>query len=182
MSGNNDPTKITVKLTVKDIPLSFCNNEIKEMLHSLGADVSGDIKYVYIRDNEGKLKSVKNGDRFTFVCEKSIKDKPLPRKAACGPYNCRIFHKHQPGFAAEPVCRNCKQPGHWASNCTNVKVCVVCESKDRAEGSTECLWSILQLCQALQYTRAVRCGQLDVAKAIKETKNPYETKEICIQI
>ena len=36
--------------------------------------------------------------------------------------------------------------------------------------------------QALQYTRAVRCGQLDVATAIKETKNPYETKEICKQI
>ena len=139
VTGNSDPSKPTVKITVKDIPLSFNNTEIKEMLQDLGAELTGEIRYGLIRDDEGKLTSMKNGDRFVYAYEMKLKQSPLPRKSSCGGFKCRIFHKHQISVdSSAQMCRNCWQTGHWTSRCSNPRCCMLCKSAEHTEGSQQC--------------------------------------------
>ena len=109
------------------------------MLTDLGADLCCDLKYSHIRDENGKLTTIKNGDRFTYAFEQSLDEKPLPRKYTCGGFICRIYHKNQPGGNNQTVvCRNCWQPGHWATKYSNQRACAVCKTIDHIEGSNEC--------------------------------------------
>ena len=212
VTRNSDPQRSTIKITVKDIPLSYSNDEIKEMLERLGAELSSEIKYSHIRDDNGKLTSLKNGDRFAYAYETPLKDKPLPRKSTCGIYNCRIFHKNQIVQKQSPICRNCWRSDHWTTQCSNPKACMVCKQAGHQEGSSDCeayteehdiravfgardpLSAFHQgevkvygvdfstIEQAYQYTRAIRTGRLDISTKIKEAENPWEVREISKEI
>ena len=153
------------------------------MLHSLGADVSGDIKYVYIRDNEGKLKSVKMEIDLLMCVRKVYRTNPCLVKLYVGLTTVEFFISINQALLLNLFVE-------IASNLV-IGLPTVQMSRYVWYANLRIMLKVLQnvygvsfssVQQALQYTREVRCGQLDVATAIKETKNPYETKEICIQI
>ena len=137
VTGANSPNQKTTKVTIKDIPLSYSNNEIKETLIKLEVNIIGEIKYSYIRNGEGKLTSYKNGDRFVYVESKCLEKKPLPRYALCGIYRCRLSHYGQ--FANEKVkCNNCMGDDHPTWKCTSSRVCKACNKPDHQEGNEHC--------------------------------------------
>ena len=210
---NSDPNKSTVKITVKDIPLSFNNIDIKNMLIDRGADLCCDLKYSHIRDENGKLTTIKNGDRFTYAFEQSLTIEQLPRKYKCGGFTCRIYHKNQPGGNCQTVvCRNCWQPGHWATKCSNQRACAVCKKTDHIEGSNECeayvdnqekIQSVLGAreplsafhnekvtfldCPLLQQNKRSNTHELLdwvvwISTQIKEASSPWEAKELSKQL
>ena len=212
VTRNDDPRKPTIKITVKNVPLSFNNHEIKNMLMDMGAELCSNLKYGCIRDDQGKLTSLKNGDRFAYAFEESLAKKPLPRKATCGGFTFRIFHKNQP-VNQQRICRNCWNTGHGAAQCQNPKVCAVCKKEGHKEGSRNCesyqenseniksthgrdepLSAFHSECfkvyglefksieQAYQYTRAIRSGRLDVSTKILAAPNPWDANEHSKQI
>ena len=54
--------------------------------------------YGFYRDHNLKRTNFKNGDRVAYASEQDLKKSPLPLKAECGAFNCRIFHEGQQEF------------------------------------------------------------------------------------
>ena len=77
------------KLTIKNVPLSVRNEEIKQMLEEKGIELRSMVKYGYIRDLQGQLTNFKSGDRFVYV---KAFDPPLPRRQDIGNFPCLIIH------------------------------------------------------------------------------------------
>ena len=92
------------KLTIKHIPLSVSNDEIKRMLEEKGVSLRSQIKYGLIRDSDGQQTTFKSGDRFVYV-------KPfnpaLPRNQKVGNYSCVVIH-----HGKEIPCVVCGVTGH----------------------------------------------------------------------
>ena len=95
---NND------KLTVKHIPLSVSNDEIKRMLEEHGVSLRSQIKYGLIRDSDGHQTTFKSGDRFVYV---KPFDPPLARNQKVGNYSCVVIH-----HGKEIPCVVCGITGH----------------------------------------------------------------------
>ena len=98
------PPEINDKLTIKYLPLSVSNDEIKVMLEEQGVELKSPILYGIIRDQDGMLTSYNNGDRFVYV--KSFSP-PLPRKQEVGMFQCIIVHQGK-----DTKCTACDQMGH----------------------------------------------------------------------
>ena len=74
------------KITVKHLPLSVSNEEIRIMLEEKGVHLVSSIMYSQIRDSDGHLTRFKSGDRFLYV---------KPRRKKIGNFPCLIFHNGQ---------------------------------------------------------------------------------------
>ena len=92
------------KITVKHLPLSVSNEEIRIMLEEKGVNLVSSIMYSQIRDSDGHLTRFKSGDCFLFVKPKSA---PLPRKEKVCNFPCLIFHNGQ-----DINCIACGERGH----------------------------------------------------------------------
>ena len=93
------------KLTIRQVPLSVDNAEIKKMLEANDVQVMTEIKYVYERDEDGNITSFKNGDRFVFV---KPFDPPIKRSQTVDGTPAIVIHH---GKDNRP-CRACSQTGH----------------------------------------------------------------------
>ena len=91
------------KLTIRNLPLSVSNDEIKRMLEDNGVHLVSSIKYGCIRDPQGQLTSYKSGDRYVYVRAFSP---PLPRHQKIGMFHCTLIH-----HGKEP-CLACGEAGH----------------------------------------------------------------------
>lgn len=202
----DDPKAKTVRITVKDLPISFSNDEVLVLMRKLNVTLtSQQVKYGYIRDEDDKLTDFKNGDRFVFADEESLMSKPLPRYAMCGIFEVRIFHRGQFG---PPRCRNCLSYSHHTNDCTDEKVCKICEKPGHNEGSTQCefyepqtnitlvggskdLLSNMYPCnfqfmgvdvdsaeKAFQYGKAKRCKEDKLAEKILKAGDGFESKRL----
>ena len=107
-----DPNEEVTKITIRDIPLSVDNSEIERYLTSKGVKLTTSIRYGLERNEQNKLTSFKNGDRFTYA---KSPIPPLPRNNHIGTHRARIFYKGQPN-----------------TNCT------ICKSEDHKTGSEDC--------------------------------------------
>ena len=103
-SGSQDLPQSNDKLTIKHLPLSVSNEEIKRMLEENGVSLRSSIRYGMIRDSDGHLTSFKNGDRFVYVKPFSP---PLPRKQQIGSINCTVVH-----HGKDVPCTVCGEVGH----------------------------------------------------------------------
>ena len=92
------------KLTIKNIPLSVSNSEIKKMLEENKLTLVSQIKYSCIRDEFGQLTNYKNGDRFVYV--KPV-DQPIPSKQTVCSFPCTVIH-----HGKMIPCMACAEPGH----------------------------------------------------------------------
>ena len=92
------------KLTIKYVPLSVSNEEIKAMLEENKVELRSPINYGKIRDADGQLTRYKNGDRFVYVTPFSP---PLPRQQHVGDFSCVVVH-----HGKDSMCRACGERGH----------------------------------------------------------------------
>lgn len=103
-SNQPGPRQNNDKLTVRNVPLSVSNDEIKKMLEEQNVQLASPIRYGYIRDIDGGLTSYKSGDRFVYVIPF---DPPLPRKQDVGMFPCIVIH-----HGKMTPCIACGQAGH----------------------------------------------------------------------
>jgi len=204
-SQRSGEKKETIKITVKDIPLSYSNDEVESLLKSLGAKLEGSVQYSKARDSKGKLTDFLNGDRFVFADKQHLLAHPLKRFAICGLFECRIFHG---GQVDDRVCSNCQKTGHTYRNCQLPEACMVCKEANHTAGSPVCSYyegngdcrtvagkmdplSNFYMCkfsigevtyhsseQAYQYRKALAHGKPDLAKRILNTTSPYDAKSL----
>ena len=122
-----------VKVTIKDLPISKGNKGIELFLTSQGIKLKSAIGYAKARNDQNELTEWLNGDRYVFV-EKF--DDPLPRKTWINDSSVRIFHRDQP--SSKPYCTKCHQEGHYRSQCTEEKRCIVCKECGHEPGDEKC--------------------------------------------
>ena len=103
-SGPRNLPQSNDKLTVKHLPLSVSNEEIKHMLEENGVSLRSSIRYGMIRDSDGHLTSYKSGDRFVYVKPFSP---PLLRKQQIGFLSCTVIH-----HGKDVPCTICGEAGH----------------------------------------------------------------------
>ena len=123
----------TTRLFIRNIPLSFDNNEIIEALKVLGVEMVNTMKDARARDPDGKLTNFKTGDRFVDMV---VPDDPLPKKLSIGIFTASLYHKEQKN--SEKECGNCMMKGHLRKNCPNEVVCYVCRNAGHKKGDPEC--------------------------------------------
>ena len=104
INGQHNAPLNNEKLTIKNIPLSVSNDEIKRMLEENGVTLRSAIKYGCIRDSSGYLTSYKSGDRFVYV---RPFDTPLSRSQKVGNFSCIVIH-----HGKETPCVVCGESGH----------------------------------------------------------------------
>ena len=92
------------KLTIKYVPLSVSNDEIKAMLEEKGVELRSAINYGKIRDSDGHLTRYKNGDRFVYTAPFSPS---LPRQQHVGDFPCVVVH-----HGKDTLCNACGERGH----------------------------------------------------------------------
>ena len=68
-------------LYVRNIPLSFDNETIKNELKSMGVEMLSELKYSRTRTPQGQLTNFKTGDRFVKIV---VPTDPLPKKRILG--------------------------------------------------------------------------------------------------
>ena len=64
---NGAPQQQNDKSTIKNLPLSVSNEEIKNMLEGRGISLVSPVKYGFIRKDDGDLIAYKSGDRFVYT-------------------------------------------------------------------------------------------------------------------
>ena len=135
-TGISDPEQDVVKITIKDLPLSYSNEDIGRTLTQMGAELTSDVKYGYVRDQKNHVTKFKSGDRFVYADNEHMKSNPLPRFHIIGSFQCRIFHDGQ--AQNQKVCTNCFGDDHFTSRCQNPRACKVCHLPGHCEGQPGC--------------------------------------------
>ncbi len=111
-SLNPDDQKNEIRVTIKDIPLSFDNTAIDTFLKANNVKMKTGIRYCYIRNTfTRKLTDYKNGDRY-LIAEGPITP-PINRKSKIGRFRCRIYHDGQEKLIK---CSTCGDGGHKAGS------------------------------------------------------------------
>ena len=70
---------VTTRVCVRNISLSYDNDEIENALKQMGIIMISTLKYVRARNPAGKLTNFKTSDRFAEIV---LPDEPLPQKKA----------------------------------------------------------------------------------------------------
>ena len=92
------------KLTIKNLPLSVNNEDIKAMLQEKNIQLASAIRYGYIRDHDGQFTQYRSGDRYVYV---KPFNPPIDRKQKVGDTPCLIIH-----HGKEMTCSACGVAGH----------------------------------------------------------------------
>ncbi|XP_072182086.1 uncharacterized protein [Diadema setosum] len=120
----------TLRLVVKDIPLSVHENVITDELERRKCKITGKMHYQKLRV-DGKLTKCLTGDRVLYVEPMAS---PLPRTITFGLFKGRIFHVGQPDpNKANKICSRCLKSGHLRSACMNEIVCRICKQTGHVE-------------------------------------------------
>ena len=93
------------KLTVRGLPLSVSNKEIKTLLESQGVILASAVKYSLMRDEDGSLTDFKNGDRYVY-CQRF--HPPIPKQQKVCGMQCTIYHHGK----TTTECKACNIQGH----------------------------------------------------------------------
>ena len=125
----------STRLYVRNILLSFDNDEITNELKSMGVEMIGSLKHVRARTPQGKLTNFKTGDRFVEIV---VPPEPLPKKKSVGIFTASLYHKEQKQTIEEIDCGNCREKGHTRKNCENDPVCYDCLKSGHKRGSMIC--------------------------------------------
>ena len=120
-----DGDENTVKVLVKDIPLSVHNSVITDELEKQKCKIRGKVVYQRLRV-DGLLTDCLTGDRMIYIERPSFS---LPRMMAFGLFKGRVYHPNQNVLDPDKVtCSNCLTTGHHRSRCSAPVVCKRCKS------------------------------------------------------
>lgn len=115
----------TIKIRIKNIPLSADDGTITRVLTLRGIDVIA-VTREKLRI-KGRLTNCETGDRFVIVKSSTLKE-PLPFSMYFGLFNARVIHTGQKtGPQREITCSKCLQTGHRFNQCTHDWVCRICQ-------------------------------------------------------
>ena len=114
----------TLRVLIKDIPLSVHESIILDEFESKNLKVKGPMMYPKLRV-DGKLTQCLTGDRVLYV---EPPTQPIPRFVRFHSFKARVFHAGQPDAQSEVVCSHCLQAGHHRSRCNNEMVCRLCRN------------------------------------------------------
>ena len=102
----------TTRVCLSDIPLSFNNEDLEQMLKKLGCTLRSDMKYECDRDEHKRLTRWKNGRWFVYI---EVPAKPLPKQWKIGKWTCKIYHREQPREQRQQLkCFQCGEQGHFS--------------------------------------------------------------------
>lgn len=195
-----------IKITVKDLPRAYKNEEVAAFLSNLGAKLQGQVQSGRLRNRDGSLSDFFCGDRYVFADKHHLLAHPLPRHTICGLFECRIFHHGQRENIQ--VCTRCQKTGHpyWA--CKDPEVCEVCKEGNHLAGDPMCSFyeeltdyrtvagkfdplsnfymadfqveevTYKSAEHAYQFKKALAHGKPDLAKMISNAKSPQEAKSL----
>ena len=184
------------------------DSAIHELLNKLGVKLTSKIMFEKIRHPiTNKMTSVLNGNRFMYI-EPLGDGQSLPRVNTCAGLRCLLFHFGQPKSDRKLLCTQCWKTDHTRSRCTNDSCCKVCKLPGHKPGDKQCKYfeeqkgitpfngpsdilSNFYPCSlelygvkhksaehAYQYTKAMRCGDLDAANTIKDSQDALSAKRI----
>ena len=207
-SGAKDAKQQTLKLRICGLPLSVDDSAIHELLHKLDVKLTSKIMFEKIRHPvTNKMTSVLNGNRFMYI-EPLGDGQSLPRVNTCAGLRCLLFHFGQPKNDRKLLCTQCWKTDHTRSRCTNDPCCKVCKEPGHKPGDKQCKYyeeqkgitpfsgpsdilSNFYPCSielfgvqhksaehAFQYTKAMRCGDLDAANNIKDAQDALSAKRL----
>ena len=172
------------KLTIRNLPLSVSNTEVKQFLVNNNIQLRSDVKYGYIRDQEGLLTSFKSGDRFVYTAPF---DPPLPRKQVICDIPCLVLH-----HGKDEACKACGISGHNVGDI----ICKAkpCESAVVFKGyehplsnSFPCTihaydTSFKSIEHAYNWRMAMEFGKVDLAQHIKNSRHAGEARHLANDI
>lgn len=207
-SGIHNASEKSLKIRLCGLPLSVDDSAVLELLEKLEVKPTSKILYEKIRHPiTNKMTSVLNGNRFLYI-EPLKEGKHLPRINYCAGLRCKLFHFGQPKFQRQLTCTKCWATDHTMKFCKNNPRCKVCKLEGHKPGDKTCpsyesqnnviafngednILSNFFPCElnmygfthksaehAFQYTKAVRCGDLDTAKTILEAKDALSAKRL----
>ena len=101
----DDPSLRVEKVTIKDLPLSISNDEVTAFLQGKGVKLTTEPRYSKDRDEDGKLTSFLNGDRYVYATSPIMP--VMSSNAVINDQRCRVFHPSQYN-----ICRVCNDAGH----------------------------------------------------------------------
>ena len=168
------------KLTIKHLPLSVSNEDIKTMLVDLGAELVSPIKYGFVRDEDGFLTQYKSGDRFVYV--KPL-DQLLPRHQKVGVFPCIVIH-----HGKEIKCSACGEKGHRVAdrNCKakpKKNILAFKSYEHPLSNHFPCELEVFDnkfksVEEAYFWRMSLEMGKPDLAKKIHESRHAGEAKKI----
>ena len=207
-SGQSSPDEKTIKLTIKDIPLSKENASVEAFLQSRGVTLTRSIQYGKIRNPTTKeLTDCYSGDRIMYV---KPFDQDIPRVIYIGSTRARLFYDGQKLPNRDILCTNCFSTSHYRSKCTSPKACHQCRSQGHKPGDAVCeaikstphkkvtafqgaddVLSNFYPCEikchgiiakssehAYNYVKAIRRGSPELAQAIKDAPTALLAKQV----
>ena len=125
----------TTRLFIRNIPLSYDNEEIEKKLKAIGVQFAGPLKYSRARTPDNKLTNFKTGDRFADIM---IPHEPLPKKLEIGGFHASLYHREQKQTKEDIECGNCMMKGHLRKECKNEVVCYECRNTGHKKGDECC--------------------------------------------
>lgn len=134
VTANGEEEVKTTKLTVGNLPISFSNKEIEEMILKLGVKPRSQLFMERDRDESGGLTRWLTGRRFMYI---EVPARPLPFKVDLGPFKASLFHLEQK-VNQPKQCSRCLQPGHLSPHCPNDVICLACKKPGHKRGSPSC--------------------------------------------
>ena len=111
-----------MRLTVKDVPLSVIDKLIVREIEGWTYTVRGKVIRQRLRVNV-QLTNCLNGDRAVYI---DPPRQPLPVHVSIASFKARIFHHGQVTEASLTTCSRCLVTGHHASTCSKPFVCKDC--------------------------------------------------------
>ncbi|KAK3085498.1 hypothetical protein FSP39_004247 [Pinctada imbricata] len=207
-AGINSPDQKTLKVRICGLPLSVDDSVVMELLDNLKIKPTSKIIYEKIRHPVTKrMTSVLNGTRF-FYMNPLEEGKYLPRENTCAGLRVRLYHYGQPKVQRSLLCTNCWSDDHTRQFCRNESRCKVCKKEGHMPGDEQCdafeiqtnitafsgtgdILSNFFPCtfdvygikhqsaeHAFQYTKSIRCGDLETASKIKEAPDALSAKKL----
>ena len=136
-AGIRDPDHQVKRITVKDLPLSKGNSELKLFLQDKQLKMTSEIQYSKARNPQTKeLTEWLNGDRVVFVEDFTT---PLPRTANIASSTVRIYHEGQQEGERETLCTKCFSKDHTRTKCTKPDTwCRLCQEEGHQAGEEGC--------------------------------------------
>lgn len=133
-TGADSPEDNSIRITIKDLPLSVHQNALEHYLTKEGITTARKVEYARARDPQTRqLSSWYNGDRIVYA---KVMKQALPRFVQISTYTCRVFHDGQE--ERQKLCTNCYSKEHTRGACKNSAACKCCKKPGHTPGDKQC--------------------------------------------